>query len=92
MDGNYSPYDFESSLARLDEILAQPRGQFEEVTELPDRDRLTFTNGFYGQWCTAACVGTGRHVRPGVGHRRTGTRAAPKNTRASPRWRALVDP
>ncbi|MBR7744361.1 adenylate/guanylate cyclase domain-containing protein [Phycicoccus sp. BSK3Z-2] len=56
MDGNHSPYDFTSSLARLDEILGQSRGQFEEVSELPDRDRLTFTNGFYGQWCTAVFV------------------------------------
>lgn len=56
MDGNYREYDFEDSLARLHDLLSQPSGQFEEVRNLPDRDRLTYTNGFYGQFCTAVFV------------------------------------
>ena len=56
MDGNYKAYDFDASLRRIDEILGQPIGQFEEVDALPDRDRLTFTNGFYAQFCTSLFV------------------------------------
>ncbi len=56
MDGNFKDYDFPTSLARLDEILTQPSGTFEERNELPDRDELTFTNGFYAQWCTAVFI------------------------------------
>lgn len=56
MDGNYSAYDFEASLRRIDEILGQPSGKFEEVDAPPDRERLTFTNGFYAQFCTALFV------------------------------------
>ena len=56
MDGDYRAYDFEASRRRIDEILGQPSGQFEEVDSLPDRDRLTFTNGFYAQFCTALFV------------------------------------
>jgi class 3 adenylate cyclase len=55
MDSNYRAYDHIASFGRLDEILAQPSGNFEEVNELPDRDRLTFTNGFYAE-CTAMFV------------------------------------
>jgi len=70
VDGNYSKYDYISSAKRLDEILDQPSGQFEEANNLPDRDRLTFTNGFYG-WCSAIFVDirdssglTDKHTRP----------------------------
>lgn len=52
MDSNYKPYNHVASFARLDEILAQPRGNFEEVKTLPDRDALTFANGFYAK-CSA---------------------------------------
>lgn len=55
MDGNHQNYDFATSLGRLDEILNQPSGSFEETESLPDRDRLTFTNGFYS-FCTALFV------------------------------------
>ena len=55
MDGNHKSYDFTASLGRLDEILNQPSGNFEETKSLPDRDRLTFTNGFYS-FCTALFV------------------------------------
>ncbi|MEI2810739.1 MAG: adenylate/guanylate cyclase domain-containing protein [Nocardioides sp.] len=55
MDGNYKSYSHISSSARIAEILDQPVGQFEETDALPDRDRLTYTNGFYGR-CSAIFV------------------------------------
>ncbi len=55
MDGNHKSYDFDASLCRLDEILNQPSGSFEETKSLPERDKLTFTNGFYA-FCTALFV------------------------------------
>lgn len=55
MDGNYSPYSYVSSSTRIAEILDQPAGQFEESDSLPDRNRLTYTNGFYGR-CSAIFV------------------------------------
>lgn len=55
MDGNYKPYDYLASSRRIANILDQPAGQFEETDSLPDRDKLTFTNGFYGQ-CSAIFV------------------------------------
>ena len=55
MDGNYKAYSHISSSARIAEILDAPAGQFEETDALPDRDRLTYTNGFYGR-CSAIFV------------------------------------
>lgn len=55
MDGNFKLYDHEKSSERIAEILDQPTGQFVETDALPDRDRLTFTNGFYGR-CSAIFV------------------------------------
>lgn len=55
MDGNFKPYDHIASFSRIDEILAQPQGNFTESDSLPDRDKLTFTNGFYA-YCTALFV------------------------------------
>ncbi|MDO5878282.1 MULTISPECIES: adenylate/guanylate cyclase domain-containing protein [Paenarthrobacter] len=55
MDGNYKYYSYLSSAARIDEILNQPTGQFEEKDNFPDRDKLTYTNGVYGK-CTAIFV------------------------------------
>ena len=70
MDGNFKPYDWVASSARIKEILDQPAGTFEEVAGLPDRDRLTFTNGFYG-YCSAIFIDirdssglTSKHKRP----------------------------
>ncbi len=51
VDGNYKPYSWVSSSSRIKEILDQPAGQFEETDDLPSRDKLTYTNGFYGQCC-----------------------------------------
>ncbi len=55
MDSNYKVYDYVASAKRIDDYLAQPPGNFEEVDSLPDRDRLTFTNGFYAN-CSAIFV------------------------------------
>lgn len=70
MDGNYRPYDWTASSARIKAILDQPAGSFEEVNGLPDRDKLTFTNGFYGM-CSAIFIDirdssglTANHKRP----------------------------
>lgn len=55
MDSNYKIYDFLKSFERIDDILATPSVNFEEVDNLPDRDRLTFDNGFYAN-CTAMFI------------------------------------
>lgn len=72
MDGNYKPYDWKASSSRIKAILDQPAGAFEEVDGLPDRDRLTFSNGFYGM-CSAIFIDirdssglTSKHNRPGL--------------------------
>jgi class 3 adenylate cyclase len=52
VDSNHKAYAHESSFARIDAILALPSGNFEETNYLPDRDKLTFTNGYYSN-CTA---------------------------------------
>jgi len=55
VDSNYKAYDYEASFARIDGILAQSQSNFEEVDELPDRERLTYSNGFYAR-CSALFV------------------------------------
>ena len=70
MEGNYKPYDYVASSDRIKEILDQPTGQFIETDDLPSREQLTYTNGFYGR-CSAVFVDirdssglTGKHKRP----------------------------
>jgi class 3 adenylate cyclase len=75
VDGNFKPYSYADSSARIKEILDQPAGMFVEVeggVGLPDRDRLTFTNGFYGH-CSAVFIDirdssklTETHKRPAL--------------------------
>ena len=55
MDGNYKAYSYIESSARIRAILDQPTGAFEEVEGLPDRDKLTYSNGFYGM-CSAIFI------------------------------------
>lgn len=55
MDSNHKNYDYIASFDRIDELLAQPRGNYEEVESLPDRDMLTYTNGFYA-YCSALFI------------------------------------
>lgn len=70
MDGNYKVYSYTNSSERIKDILNQPTGTFEEVDGLPDRDKLSFTNGFYGM-CSAVFIDirdssglTEKHKRP----------------------------
>lgn len=70
MDGNYKVYSYTNSSERIKNILNQPAGTFEEVDGLPDRDKLSFTNGFYGM-CSAVFIDirdssglTEKHKRP----------------------------
>lgn len=55
MDSNFKVYDFVASFERIDGILAQPNDVYEETDKLPDRDELTFENGFYAR-CSALFV------------------------------------
>lgn len=56
MDSNFKTYDYVASFGRLDDILTQQQSNYEEVKELPDRDKLTYSNGFY-TYCSALFVG-----------------------------------
>ncbi|GAB4084013.1 adenylate/guanylate cyclase domain-containing protein [Myceligenerans cantabricum] len=69
MDGNYRTYDYLKSSGRIREILNQPAGTFEEVEYLPDRDRLTYTNGFYGT-CSAVFIDIRDSSRLTASHKR----------------------
>ncbi|MFE2877476.1 hypothetical protein ACFXG6_20685 [Streptomyces roseus] len=55
MDSNFKPYDHVSSARRIKDYLTSPTGSYEEVNSLPDRDELTFSNGFYAN-CSAIFV------------------------------------
>jgi len=55
VDSNFKTYSHVSSFARLDDIMTQSQANYEEVKELPDRDRLTYSNGFYA-YCSALFV------------------------------------
>jgi class 3 adenylate cyclase len=55
MDSNPKSYDHVASAARIDAILAQPQGNYEERDSLPDRNALTYTNGHYAN-CSAVFV------------------------------------
>jgi hypothetical protein len=55
VDSNFKVYDHTSSFKRLDGILGQSQSNYEEVKELPDRDKLTYSNGFYA-YCSALFV------------------------------------
>lgn len=55
MDSNFKPYDHVASFGRIATILNQADVDYEEVDALPDRSRLTYTNGFYA-YCSALFV------------------------------------
>lgn len=48
-------YDFNDSINRIEEILNSSDFNYEEKTEIPSRDTLTFNNGFY-VYCTAIFI------------------------------------
>jgi class 3 adenylate cyclase len=56
MESNHRPYEFEASLGRMDAYLDAGNDLFEEVDEIPTRDRLTYSNGFYIKHCTALFI------------------------------------
>ena len=47
METKYMNYDIERSSKRIDDILNLNNNAFEELSEIPSRDKLTFANGFY---------------------------------------------
>ncbi|CAM5587291.1 MULTISPECIES: adenylate/guanylate cyclase domain-containing protein [Streptomyces] len=55
MDSNHKPYNHIDSARRIKDYLNGNQQQFEELNSLPDRDRLTFSNGFYAN-CSAIFV------------------------------------
>lgn len=55
MDSNYKPYNHIASAARIREYLTDAKQTFEEINSLPDRDKLTFSNGYYAN-CSAIFV------------------------------------
>lgn len=66
---NYK-YDLDSSVSRIDEILDASNDEFVESDSIVDREKLTYTNGFYVH-CTALFVDirdssnmTDAHKRP----------------------------
>lgn len=55
MEANYIYYNFDKSLSRIDEILNASDQSYVEKSSIPQRDSLTYTNGFYVN-CTAVFV------------------------------------
>ena len=55
MESDYSEYILEESVERIDEILDSDDADYMEKDEVPSRDALTFTNGFYVN-CSALFV------------------------------------
>lgn len=51
MESNYKTYYFYKSLERIDEIL-NSSSSFEDKEEIPKRDDLTYTNGYYVNCCS----------------------------------------
>jgi class 3 adenylate cyclase len=73
MESNWRNYTSDDSDDRLREILEAPAGAYEELDYIPDRARLTYTNGFYVN-CTAVFVDirgssnlTSMHTTPVLG-------------------------
>jgi len=62
MEANYSHYDFNESVKRIDEILIGSESNYQETKTIPARDKLTFENGFYVHAC-ALCVDIGQSSR-----------------------------
>ena len=55
MESDYSEYILTESVERIDEILDSDDADYEEKDEVPSRESLTFTNGFYVN-CSALFV------------------------------------
>jgi len=55
MESNHIEYNLENSVERIDGIISTNDYSYEEVDNVPSRDRLTFNNGFYAN-CSALFV------------------------------------
>ena len=55
METKQRDYFSDDADSRLLEILNAPAGEFEELDNIPERSRLTYTNGFY-VYCTAVFI------------------------------------
>jgi class 3 adenylate cyclase len=55
MESNHCEYKYLDSFARIGDILGTKDIVYEELSSIPSRDKLTFTNGFYVK-CTALFV------------------------------------
>jgi class 3 adenylate cyclase len=55
MESNHITYDYIKSFDRIDDIISTSDNSFEELNEIPSRDKLTYTNGFYVN-CSALFV------------------------------------
>ena len=47
METKFMTYDVDRSAQRIDDILNASNSSFSDADEIPSRDRLTFTNGYY---------------------------------------------
>lgn len=56
MESKWRSYYFNQSLDRLDFIINQSDLTYEEIDEIPSREKLTYSNGFYIQHCTSLFV------------------------------------
>lgn len=56
MKSNFVNYDFPKSIERITEILNTSDTNFDEVDEIPSRDKLTFTNGFYVNYTSSLFI------------------------------------
>jgi class 3 adenylate cyclase len=71
LKSNYKSYDVAKSSDRIEDIVKASHGNYEEVDEIPSREDLTFTNGFYINKTAALFVDirkssdlSGHHKRP----------------------------
>ncbi len=56
MEANHRTYDHLASFSRIDGYLDANDSDYEEVERIPSRDKLTYSNGFYIQHCSALFV------------------------------------
>lgn len=55
MEARHRFYNFEDSRARIDEILNNSDSEYQDRTDIPNREQLTYKNGFYVK-CSALFV------------------------------------
>ncbi len=70
MEANYSYYDFNKSIERIDEVLISSDSSYEDKDSIPTRDSLTFNNGFYVN-CSAIFIDIRGSKKLSDKHKRT---------------------